>query len=182
MFGLTRVRLDLVRWILIRRRAVGRGSSGVGSRLGWRDGSAADRPMARRAERRLGSTLGGAGDDVRRRAAAGVAGVAKIGTPGTVRGRGNSGEVACVMRRPMETSTSVRRAGKVVRHGVPRSGNSGEQTPVGQSEGERAKGLARILTTDLSSCGCWTSKRGGGAASWRRHRAQRLQWRGRGTG
>ena len=31
MFGLTRARLDLVRWILIRRRAVGRGSSGVGS-------------------------------------------------------------------------------------------------------------------------------------------------------
>ena len=168
MFGLTRVRLDLVRWILIRRRAVGRGSSGVGSRLGWRDGSAADRPMARRAERRLGSTLGGAGDDVRRRAAAGVTGVAKIGTPGTVRGRGNSGEVARVMRRPMETSTSVRRAGKVVRHGVPRSGNSGEQTPVGQSEGERAKGLSRILTTTRSSRAAQARRGSGGTAVSRR--------------
>ena len=83
MFGLTRARLDLVRWILIRRRGVGRGGSGVDSRLSWRAGSALDRDMARRAERRLGSTLGGAGDDVRRRAAAGVAEVAKIGTPGT---------------------------------------------------------------------------------------------------
>jgi len=107
--------------------------------------------MARRAERRLGSTLGGAGDDVRRRAAAGVAGVAKIGTPGTVRGRGNSGEVACVMRRQMETSTSVRRAGKVVHHGARRSGNSGEQTPVEQSEGERENGGLGFLTTSARS-------------------------------
>jgi hypothetical protein len=44
-----------------------------------------------------------------------------------------------VMRRPMETLASVRRAGKVV------------QTLVEQSKGERAKGLARILTTTRSS-------------------------------
>ena len=84
-------------------------------------------------------------------AAAGSPETTENRAPGTVRGRGNSGEVARVMRRPMETSTSVRRAGKVVRHGARRSENSGEQTPVKQSEGERAKGLVRILTTTRSS-------------------------------
>jgi len=82
MFGLTRARLDLVRWILIRRRAVVRGGSGVGSRLGWRDGSAADRHMARRAERRLGSMLGRAFGGARSPAMALDRSIAGVGVPG----------------------------------------------------------------------------------------------------
>ena len=173
MFGLTRVRLDLVRWILIRRRAVGRGSSGVGSRLGWRDGSAADRPMARRAERRLGSTLGGAGDDVRWQAMAGVAGVAEIGTPGT-------GSSAVWPGRESErrgTHLGVRWSRGRPDRGTRRRGaeRRRRRAQASGTEGERrGKGAGDIAHHDAEVRGCVADedrRRNGGSAAAQSSRA-----------
>jgi len=156
------------------------GSVGSRSNGGRRLGSAGGRRLGlvARLQAQGSSWRLGAGSVVARGGASGAGSPETIenSAPGTVRGRGNSGEVACVMRRPMETSTSVRRAGKVVRHGARRSGNSGEQTPVEQSEGERAKGLARILTTMRSSRAAQARRGSGGTAASRRAPSSQ-QWR-----
>ena len=76
------VLVDRIRWILIRRREVGRGGSGVGSGLSWRDGSAADRDRTHRADRRLGSTLARAFGGARSPAVALDRSIAGVGVPG----------------------------------------------------------------------------------------------------